>query len=397
MPATNPASYLCIIGMADYEEIVDTHGTESAKLLREEFFHRAKQWVRPSAPSNVLRDGRFLVLLKGVSTAPQLQLATAKLKRLFSTPYNLFGEETPIKVCAGFVLLDGDTTTIGQTEIQRARKALRQAVRSDRLYEVFDELNQQSVDQEKQLLNALEIATANGELQLYYQPKIQPAYGSLVGAEALMRWHTRDGKVLTPEHFIDVAEKNAVIRPMTWWAIKTAVSQLARWPKLPSLSVNLPPPLLMDDEVLSVVHDCLEIYDVTPSRLTLEVTENIMITSPDIILSKLAQLQSSGVKISIDDFGTGFSSLAYFRDLPVNELKIDKSFVLKMLASEKDLIIVKAVIELAHNFSLSVVAEGVETQAAVNKLNELNCDQLQGYYFDRPLVASDFEKRYLNN
>lgn len=89
--------------------------------------------------------------------------------------------------------------------------------------------------------------------------------------------------------------------------------------------------------------------------------------------------------------------MAYFRDLPVNELKIDKSFVLKMLASEKDLIIVKAVIELAHNFSLSVVAEGVETQAAVNKLNELNCDQLQGYYFDRPLVASDFEKRYLNN
>ncbi|EGG99148.1 diguanylate cyclase/phosphodiesterase with PAS/PAC sensor [gamma proteobacterium IMCC2047] len=122
-----------------------------------------------------------------------------------------------------------------------------------------------------------------------------------------------------------------------------------------------------------------------------------MTTTPDIILSKLAQLQSSGVKISIDDFGTGFSALAYFRDLTVNELKIDKSFVLKVLASQKDLIIVKAVIELAHYFSLSVVAEGVETQAAVNKLNELNCDQLQDYYFDRPLVASDFEKRYLNN
>lgn len=396
MSSKRTPSYLCIVGMADYEEMIDNHGTESAKLLREEFFRRIKLWTRPSDQSNVLRDSRFLVLLKGLATQAQLELATAKLKRLFNEPYNLFGQAVSINVHAGFVLLDSDTTSISQTEIQRARKALRQAIQKNSLYVIFDEGSHQNIDQEKHLIRALESAVANGEFRLYYQPKIHPTYGTLVGAEALMRWHTSDGKVLTPFHFIDVAEKNDVIRPMTWWAIKSVVSQLARWPQQPSLSVNLPPTLLMDDEVVSIINDSLDIYGVEPSRLTLEVTENIMITNPDMVLSKLAQLQATGIKISIDDFGTGFSSLAYFRDLPVNELKIDKSFVLKMLDSKKDLIIVKTVIDLAHNFSLSVVAEGVETKAVAEKLNELGCDQLQGFFFDQALQINDYEKRYFN-
>ncbi|MDH3993508.1 MAG: EAL domain-containing protein, partial [Gammaproteobacteria bacterium] len=152
--------------------------------------------------------------------------------------------------------------------------------------------------------------------------------------------------------------------------------------------------LLLEDEIFSVVQDALEIHGVAPERLNLEVTENIMIDNQEIMLGQLARLRQLGVKISIDDFGTGFSSLAYFRDLPVDEVKIDKSFVLRMLESEKDHAIVKAVIDLAHNFSLKVVAEGVETLEIAERLADLRCDILQGYVFDRPLLVEEFERQY---
>ena len=209
-----------------------------------------------------------------------------------------------------------------------------------------------------------------------------------------MRWHTKDRKVIMPDQFIDVAERHEVIKPMTWWTIKSAVARLARWPEELAIAVNISPVLLMEDEILSVVQDALEIHGVTPARLNLEVTESIMVDNQNVMLSQLARLREIGVKISIDDFGTGFSSLAYFRDLPVDEIKSDKSFVMRMLESEKDHAIVKAVIDLAHNFSLKVVAEGVESMEIAERLADLRCDILQGYVFDKPLPVEEFERQY---
>jgi len=143
-----------------------------------------------------------------------------------------------------------------------------------------------------------------------------------------------------------------------------------------------------------VVQDALAIHGVAPARLNLEVTESIMVDNQNVMLTQLARLRDIGVKISIDDFGTGFSSLAYFRDLPVDEIKIDKSFVMHMLESEKDHAIVKAVIDLAHNFSLKVVAEGVESMEIAERLADMRCDILQGYVFDKPLPVEEFERQY---
>ena len=141
--------------------------------------------------------------------------------------------------------------------------------------------------------------------------------------------------------------------------------------------------------------DSLEIHGVRAQRLNLEVTESVMVDDQRIMLSQLARLRKLGVRVSIDDFGTGFSSLAYFRDLPADEVKIDKGFVIPMLSSGKDHSIVKAVIDLAHNFSLKVVAEGVENEQIAKRLTELRCDVLQGFLFDKPLLIEDFEKRYI--
>ncbi|MGS2723983.1 putative bifunctional diguanylate cyclase/phosphodiesterase [Porticoccus sp. GXU_MW_L64] len=384
------ASYLGLVDLADYEHLVDSLGSESAKYLRQDFLNRLQQWPRPDDKARVLKNQRFLVIFKGMNSPAALELAVAKLARLFEEPCDLLGDPVAIPVHAGFTLLQDDT----QTAIQEARAALRSAKRSNELHQVYSAEQQGRLKDELQLINNLEAAVELGELQLYYQPKVHARHNNLVGAEALMRWHTKNRKVLAPGDFIHTAEQYPIIRPMTWWAIKSALATLSRWSPELSISVNVTPTLLLDDEILTVIRDALDIFSVEPSRLILEVTENIMVDNQQMMLAQLAKLRKTGVKVSIDDFGTGYSSLAYFRDLPTDELKIDKSFVLKMLGSPKDQSIVKTVIDLAHNFSLKVVAEGVENKAIAVRLKEMGCDILQGYYYDKPLPLDEFNQRY---
>lgn len=387
-------SFLGLVEIADYEDLIDTHGLTSANYLRDEFIRRIKNWIRPEDQSSVIKDDQYMIVLKGVDTLAELELATAKLSRLFDQPYDLLGQLTFINIHAGFATLDGLSSDI-KAETKFARMALRQAKKKGARYQVFDAGNQRVVDNDYKLIKSLQSAIETGEFRLYFQPKIHAGYGNLIGAEALLRWHTKDRKVLTPSFFIDVAENHEVIRPITWWIIKSAVAQLAKWPSDLGISVNVPPTLLLDNEILTVIQDVIEIYDIKPSRLTLEVTENLMISDQALVIAQLAHLRKIGVRISIDDFGTGYSSLAYFRDLPADELKIDKIFVLSMLKSKRDQSIVKSVIDLAHNFSLKVVAEGVENKAIAERLHELGCDQLQGFLYDQPLSIEQFEKRYL--
>jgi len=384
---------LGLVELADTDDPINLHGSTSSRVLRDVFHDRLKGWVRSKDQWRLLNNNRVCVILRDIGSQGELELAAAKLGRIFKEPYYHRGRLMPLEVSAGFAELNGRDEDL-KLAMQQAGIALKQAQKSSQLFDVY--LSEWGMDasDERELVKQLEIALETGALQLYYQPKVHAGYRSLIGAEALMRWHTKDQKIITPDQFIDVAERHEIIKPMTWWAIKSAVARLARWPEQLSIAVNISPALLLEDEIMSVVQDALEIHGVTPARLNLEVTENIMIDHQDLVLSQLARLRDLDVKISIDDFGTGFSSLAYFRDLPVDEIKIDKSFVLRMLESEKDLAIVKAIIDLAHNFSLKVVAEGVENLDIANRLAELHCDILQGYVFDRPLPVEEFEKEY---
>jgi EAL domain-containing protein (putative c-di-GMP-specific phosphodiesterase class I)/GGDEF domain-containing protein len=392
----NPAgeSVLGLVELSDINGLLDTYGPESFKLLHEAFIDRLKSWARSNDNLRKLGNDRMCVILKNVRSRAQIELAAAKLCRIFEEPYCLLGTPVLMEVTAGFVILEAKTTDI-KLAIRQAGKALRQARKSSQLFNVYGPQCEENYIDERKMVRQLEAAVELGELELYYQPKMHAGYRSLVGAEALMRWPRENRQVVTPDQFIPIAERHQVIKPMTWWAIKSAVSRLARWPEELSLAVNITPTLLMDDEILMVVKDSLEIHGVKARRLVLEVTESIMVDNQDIMMSKLASLRSLGVKIAIDDFGTGFSSLTYFRDLPADEIKIDKGFVIPMLRSKKDHAIVKAVIDLAHNFSLRVVAEGVEDEHIADRLTEMRCDVLQGYAFDPALPIDDFEKRYL--
>jgi EAL domain-containing protein (putative c-di-GMP-specific phosphodiesterase class I) len=247
---------------------------------------------------------------------------------------------------------------------------------------------------EHALLTRLEEAVQVGEFRLFYQPKVHPIYKNVVGAEALIRWFRSDNKIIFPDQFIPVAEQNSIIRPMTWWVLKAAIARAANWKNDVGVAVNIPPNLLLDDELESVIADTLALYDFKPERLTVEVTEGVMVSDQRRMFKTLKRLRENGVRISIDNFGTGYSSMLYFRNLPADEVKLDRTFVMAMIDSKRDATLVKAMIELGHNFGLRVVAEGVENEAIVKALTDLRCDVLQGYHFDKPLPPDDFERRY---
>lgn len=391
----SPSSFnmVGLVELADAEELLDRHGKSSLDDIQKVFAQRMRDWVRPRDEWKQLDDNRFCVVLRGMGTRGELELATSKLERLFAEPHYQFGRPVPLAIKAGFTESKDPDNELDKA-LQQASMALRQARKNAQLYDVYAPQKIVRADEERKLLQRLESAVELGELQLYYQPKVHASYQSLVGAEALMRWHTRDKQVIPPGQFIDIAERHEVIRPMTYWAVKSAVARLSRWPEELSIAVNIAPQLLLDEQLFSVVSDSLDIYGVSPARLVLEVTERIMVDNQDTMMHQLAQLRLLGVKVSLDDFGTGFSSLSYFRDLPVDEIKIDGSFVMNMLESGKDHAICKAVIDLAHNFSMRVVAEGVETMEIAERLKDLGCDVLQGYVFDRPLEVNTFEASY---
>lgn len=392
MIGTSANSILGIVEL-DNDESGDIRAQSINTVLHEAFCTRLTGWVRPKDEWSFLKKNRACVILRDIGSRGELDLATAKLRRVFKEPHYYMGKALPLIVTAGFTEYNNQTTDL-ELALQQAGIALNQAKQSDNLFKVYSPQKARSIHEENKLLERMRTAVEVGEFQLYYQPKVHAGYRTLIGAEALIRWHTKEGEVITPDKFIDLAEKSDIIKPMTWWVIKSAVNRLARWPRELSIAVNVCPSLLLDNDILSVVSDALDLFGVKPSRLNLEVTEKIMIDNQDLMLAQLARLQEIGVKISIDDFGTGFSSLSYFRDLPVDEIKIDQSFVRHMLVSKKDYAIVKAVIDLAHNFSLKVVAEGVETMEIADRLAEMRCDVLQGYVFDKPIPVEEFENQY---
>ncbi|MDO9420155.1 MAG: EAL domain-containing protein [Herminiimonas sp.] len=243
------------------------------------------------------------------------------------------------------------------------------------------------------LLSDLRHALQNDELRLFLQPKISTATGQVVAAEALIRWRHPQRGLVPPMDFIPFAEQTGFVRQLTIWMFETAAQQ---WLNLQPtegdlrIAINLSTRDLMDLDFPQRLATIMQSTGVSPSAFCLEITESAIMDDPQRAEATLYKLSEQGFKLSIDDFGTGFSSLAYLKRLPVNELKIDKSFVMAMDKDESDAKIVRSTIDLAHNLGLTVVAEGVENEALLNKLRELNCDEAQGYFIAKPMPFDEF-------
>ncbi len=283
--------------------------------------------------------------------------------------------------------------TDAQTLLRNAQIAIDMGERYGKL--VTDYSNEINPYNARRLSLAGELRKAidKDELALHFQPKICSKNGKISGMEALLRWTHSEHGFIPPDEFIPIAEQTGVINPLTKWVIDRALSQLSELREMGfelSMAVNISAINLKEKHFPRVVQEGLEKYKIPPGLLSLEVTETAMMDDPVRALAALRELNSLGVRLSIDDFGTGYSSLAYIKQLPVQEIKIDRSFVMEMDSHDNDAIIVKTTINMCHDLGYEVVAEGVETLQTCDTLSQMGCDYLQGYHLSRPLAFEDF-------
>lgn len=251
------------------------------------------------------------------------------------------------------------------------------------------------IDKKSHIINNETITTAlqKKQFKMYYQPKISINNNSLVGVEALIRWDRPNIGIVSPDSFISIAEESGLIIPMTYWVIHEVFSQYALWSKqkiTTSIAINLSAKILTDIMLPDELDKLSKEFKVNPAHICFEITESAAMHWPEIVLEVVTRIRLKGFSLSIDDFGTGYSSLVELQQLPFTELKIDKSFITDLNQNQANLHIVRAIINLAQNMELSLVAEGVETSDALTRLKELGCDNLQGYLISKPLSVDEF-------
>jgi EAL domain-containing protein (putative c-di-GMP-specific phosphodiesterase class I) len=249
------------------------------------------------------------------------------------------------------------------------------------------------------LENRLRHALEREEFVLHYQPKVNLASGKLTGAEALIRWNDPQTGLVAPARFIPILEETRLIHEVGRWALRKAIEDYQRWRKagLPAvrIAVNVSPLQLRNRSFVAEIEEILSVAADAAAGLELEITESLIMEDVNHSIVSLRAIRALGITIAIDDFGTGFSSLSYLSKLPVDTLKIDRSFIVDMLSGADGLTLVSVIIDLAHALKLNVVAEGVETEEQLRQLQVLNCDEMQGYVFGKPVPSEIFEQKYL--
>ncbi len=339
----------------------------------------------------------------GILPADACDLAAAagvawKIQQACEPEFVVDGEVVDVSASIGIALFPEHGSTTAEL-LRCAEMAMYVAKRSDNGHAVFDVAKEEKTAHHLALLLDLRECVTRDELLLYYQPKIDLTSSEIYGFEALVRWQHPTQGLLQPDSFMPEVERTDLIAPLTRWVLDTALRQQRVWREEGfdlAMAVNVSTRSLRDGSTLpDVVAQATQRWGTAPGRLTLELTESGLIGEAAPAL--LSHLHDMGTLLSIDDFGTGYSSLAYLRRLPVNEIKIDRSFILDLAAGGEDAIIVRSTIELAHNLGLTVVAEGVEDESVAKTLAEYGCDAAQGYHFGRPAAAEDLHDLLSNS
>jgi diguanylate cyclase (GGDEF)-like protein len=383
-----------LIDLDRFKEINDTLGHASGDLVLREVGIRLRAGLPDSHLVARLGGDEFAVLvpaLPGWDAAVAVgQLVRATLGRPLPV------EQLELEVSGSIgIALGPDHGDDPELLLQRADVAMYQAKDGHAGIEVYAPERDQYSPRRLALVGALRTAIQEGELTLRYQPKVELAGGRVVGAEALVRWHHPVHGQVPPDEFIPIAESTALIQPLGQFVLESALEQARRWRRAGlslGLAVNLSVRNLMDPALVDRVAGLIARAGVAPGSLTVEITESGVMTDPEAAIAMLWGLRRIGVRLSVDDFGTGYSSLAYLKRLPVDEVKLDKSFVLNMTSDPDDAAIVRSTIELAHNLGLQLVAEGVENQETLELLASLGCDVAQGFHLARPMPAADLAR-----
>ena len=376
-----------------FKEINDTLGHHVGDEVIKEVAERLRSMADEDVTVARLGGDELAVLIPDVESVSTAQASAHRFLEGCQQAIEVHGVRMVVNASVGVALAPQHADTVPSL-LKRADIALYRAKTNRGEIQAYrPEIDQHTIER-LSLLGDLHTAVENTELRLLFQPQVSADTGDVMAVEALVRWlHPKHG-VVKPDVFIPLAENSGLITPISRWVLEEAVSSLARWRAAGhdfSMSVNMSARVLSDLDLPLFVRHVLEAHDVPPSRLTIEVTESTIMADPVRALKVLGMLRTLGVSLAVDDFGTGYSSLAYLRRMDVDELKIDKSFVLQMGVDDNSAIIVRSTVELGHSLGLSVTAEGVEDSHTLDTLVALGCDRIQGYHVSQPLTALALE------
>ena len=380
---------LLLIDLNGFKEINDTLGHHSGDHLLREIGPRIEAMLGPSDMVARLGGDEFAVVLGSLRSIHEASDAAQGLLNVIGDPFDLDGLKVKIGASIGIALYPRHGNTVS-TLMRCADVAMYIAKKMTNGYAVYDSNLDQHTPRRLALMTELSDAIKDNQLILYFQPIINVKGHSIRSVEALIRWqHPKQG-LIPSDQFIPDAENSELIKPITEWVLNEALAQCRVWQDSGldiKVSVNISSRNLLDSELPNKIGMLLKKHGIQPDMLELEITESAIILDPDRCFDTLIRASAVGCPIAVDDFGTGYSSLAYLKSLPVSSLKIDCSFVTDMEKDENDAVIVRSIIDLAHNLGLNVIAEGVESQGVLNLLEILGCDQAQGYFISRPVSA----------
>lgn len=383
-----------IVDIDRFKHVNQSYGHEFGNEVLRQIAERIQTNVRECDTVARLGGGEYALIINELQEAEDVIRVAHTINDSMKTPLRCRDQEIFATLGIGVSVYPVDSTE-PDILLKNAETAMHEAKRSGRSQFRFftDDMNnaaRERMEMETELRRALE----NREFILCFQPQIEIQSGRLWGAEALIRWkHPRKG-IISPLHFIPTLEDTGLILPVGEWALRAACEQIVAWHNDGydlTLSVNLSAKQFNDPQLLEGILNALEQTRVDPQRLELELTESTLMSDEQRALRIMSDIRSHGVQLAIDDFGTGYSSLSYLKKLPVNHLKVDRSFVINMAEDDDDRIIVQSTVDLAHNLGLEVIAEGIETISALQLLKDMNCEIAQGYYIAHPMEPAQFD------
>ena len=376
-----------------FKIINDTLGHSAGDTLLREVAARLKGWARDQDTVARVGGDEFVLLLNSVQMESDAAVAAQRIVDLLAPEFSIQGRSLNVSCSVG-VSLFPDHGVDAETLVKNADAAMYCAKQKgpNNVHFFTDDLNALMVER-LTLEHDLHLALGREELFLVYQPQMEIATGRIVGLEALLRWQHPTLGLVPPDKFIRIAENSGLILPIGEWVLRTACAQARKWQDegfdSMQMAVNVSAIQFRQDGFRELIQGVLTETGLAPEYLVLELTESLLLTNADVVFSVLLELKKMGLKLAIDDFGTGYSSLSYLTQLPVSKLKIDRSFIRNLATNRDDAAITTAIIGMAKSLHLKVIAEGVETEAQMALLRAHHCDEMQGYYFSKPLLVAD--------
>jgi len=395
---------LLFIDLDHFKNINETLGHSAGDRVLVEVAYRLKLRVRDCDTVARISSDEFVVILTELNEQIELACNEAryiaeKLQQTICQVYSVMNHKLYISSSIGIAMFSENSDIPPDDLLKQAGTAMYRAKESGRNMLQFFQDSMQEAAMERMLIEKeLRQALDENQLSLYYQPQVD-YHGTLMGAEALIRWNHPKKGFIPPDKFIPIAEECGLIQAVGAWVLEQSFIHLRQWDRLqvhlPHLAINISPRQFYHDDFMGILGRLVKQYQISPSRIMLEFTEGLLMNDVDVAIDKIKQLKKLGYTFSIDDFGTGYSSLSYLKHLPVDQLKIDKSFVEDITKNEDDAVFVGTIIAIARHMNLGVVAEGVESKMELEFLKQNGCLCYQGYYFSKPLPEGQFFEHWL--